>query len=33
MTEQLKHNNVIMKKYMRKERMQRKKEKEREHNE
>lgn len=33
MTEQLKHNNDIMKKYMRKERMQRKKEKEREHNE
>ena len=33
MKEQLKHNNDIMKKYMRKERMQRKKEKEREHNE
>ena len=33
MTEQLKHNNDIMKKYTRKERMQRKKEKEREHNE
>ena len=29
MKEQLKHNNDIMKKYMRKERMQRKKEKER----
>ena len=33
MIEQLKHNNDKMKKYMRKERMQRKKEKEREHNE
>ena len=32
MIEQLKHNNDTMKKYMRKERMQRKKEKEREHN-